>query len=103
MNQETKNSKSIDPKLSETEIAYLILKYASQGKNLRELMQEVFIIKGCLADSQMMAAVHTEMTLDSRFNLLGQGSWGLKEWTQKKIVKRNASRAGMHKISFGRR
>lgn len=95
----------IDPTLPEVEIAYEILKLSNnQGKNFRELMQQVFTIKGMpLDDPQNMAAVHTQITLDNRFNFLGQGNWGLKEWTQEKIVRRNASHAGGRGIPFHRR
>jgi DNA-directed RNA polymerase subunit delta len=96
---------NIDSALPEVEIAYALLKLSNnQGRNLRELMQEVFAIKGMPLDNpQNMAAVHTEITLDNRFNFLGQGNWGLKEWTQEKIVRRNISHAGMRSLVFHRR
>jgi DNA-directed RNA polymerase subunit delta len=95
--------KEIDAKLPEVDVAYQILKHVGEGKNLRELIHEVFGIKGISVDPQKMAAVHTEITLDSRFNFLGQGNWGLKEWTQGKIVRRNISHASVRNMSFAHR
>lgn len=95
----------IDPNLSEVEIVYQLLKSSNnQSRNLRELLQQAFTIKGLpLNDPQKMAAVHTEIILDHRFTSLGQGNWGLKEWTQEKIVRRTASRVGAHTSPIYRR
>lgn len=92
--EERKNNKT---NLSEVEIAYNVLKGSGQAKNFRELMQQVFDSKGMTAENpQLMAAIHTQINLDNRFVFLGQGSWGLKEWTQGKVVRRSvpASAAG---------
>jgi len=81
---------NINPKLSEVEITYQILKSEGQGVNFRELMNQVCAIKGIAPDNhQLMAAVHTQINLDNRFVFLGQGKWGLKEWAQGKVVRRN--------------
>jgi DNA-directed RNA polymerase subunit delta len=81
--------KAINPKLSEADIAYQILKMDGQGKNFRELMQQVLTIKGIPAENpQLMASLHTQITLDNRFIFMGQGVWGLKEWSQSKVVRR---------------
>lgn len=82
--------KNINPNGSEVDIAYRVLKTAGEPKNFRELMQMVFTIKNIPLDNhQLMAAVHTQINLDNRFSFLGQGNWGLKEWTQSKVVRRN--------------
>lgn len=82
--------KNINPNASEVDIAYKVLKIAGEPKNFRELMQMVFTIKNIPLDNhQLMAAVHTQINLDNRFAFLGQGNWGLKEWTQSKVVRRN--------------
>ncbi|QNB47081.1 DNA-directed RNA polymerase subunit delta [Thermanaerosceptrum fracticalcis] len=81
--------KNINSALSEVEIAYHLLKSGGQPRNLRELMQEIFAIKGLpMDDPRLMAAVHTQINLDNRFAHLGQGNWGLREWTQTKVVRR---------------
>ncbi len=84
--EEVKNN---NPGQSEVDIAYQILKANGQPKNLRELMQEIFTVKGLpLDDPRLMAAVHTQINLDNRFAYMGQGNWGLREWTQSKVVRR---------------
>lgn len=95
----------IDPNLPEVEIVYELLKASQkQSKKLRDLLQQTFMIKGLpLDDHQRMAAVHTEIILDYRFISMGQGNWGLKEWSQEKIVRRTVSRAGAHAYPFRRR
>jgi len=94
----------INPKLSEVDIAYQILKKSGSGKNFRELMQQVCAIKGINPDNpQLMAAFHTQINLDNRFAYQGQGNWGLKEWTQAKVVRRNISYAASRPVPFRRR
>lgn len=95
----------IDSNLPEVEIVYQILKSShNQSRKLRELLQQAFTIKGTpFDDPQKIAAVHTEIILDHRFISLGQGNWGLKEWTQGKIVRRTASNAGAQTHLFRRR
>ncbi len=84
--------RDINPKQSEVEIAYQILKSGGQGKNFRALMEQVLAIKGSPLDNHLlMAAVHTQINLDNRFHFLGQGVWGLREWTQGKVVRRAIS------------
>lgn len=98
--------KDINPKTSEIDIAYLILKENGQGLSFRELMQQIGALKGISADNpQLMAAVHTQINLDNRFLFLGQGSWGLKEWTQGKVIRRSLSHASSsaRTIPFQRR
>ncbi|MDX9872732.1 MAG: DNA-directed RNA polymerase subunit delta [Clostridia bacterium] len=86
--------KPINPKTSEVDILYQLLRDYGQGQSFRELMQQVCDIKGIPIDNpQLMAAVHTEINLDNRFTFLGQGSWGLREWSQGKIIRRNLSAA----------
>lgn len=81
--------KEISQKISEVDILYRLLKKNGQGQSFRELMQQVCEIKGIPADNpQLMAAVHTQINLDNRFAFLGQGNWGLKEWSQNKINRR---------------
>jgi len=96
--------KEIDPRLSEVEIAYRILKLQGKEKGFRELMQQVCEIKGIPADDpQLMAAVHTQINLDNRFTFHGKSIWGLKEWTPVKVVRRNISFVSAGRIPFRRR
>jgi DNA-directed RNA polymerase subunit delta len=95
----------INPDLSEVDIIYQLLKTAEkhEGKNIKELMEAVFEIKGwALDDYKKMAAIHTQLVLDNRFDNLGQGLWGLKEWKQPKVVRRNLS-YGSRTIPYHRR
>ena len=73
--------------MPEVEIVYELLKASkNESRKLRDLLQQAFIIKGLpLDDHQRMAAVHTEIILDHRFISMGQGNWGLKEGTKKKL------------------
>lgn len=81
--------KDFDPSLAETELAYQILKASGEAKNFRDLMQQVFAVKSIPFDNhQLMAAIHTQINLDNRFAFLGQGNWGLREWTQGRVVRR---------------
>lgn len=85
---------SINPGLPEVDIIYQVLKSSAetQGKSLKELLQTVFKLKGwSLDDHKKMAAIHTQLIFDNRFINLGQGLWGLKEWKQAKVVRRNLS------------
>ncbi len=90
---------------SEVDIIYQVLKSSvdRQGKSLRELLQQIFTTQGWpLDDHQRMASIHTQLTLDNRFICLGQGNWGLREWTQAKVVRRNLA-YGAHNPPFHRR
>lgn len=92
--------KEINPKESEVEIAFQILKTTGQSKDFRELMQNVSEIKGSLADPKLMAYVHSLLNFDNRFNFLGQGKWGLKEWTMEKGVRRISKPMNSHRFIF---
>ncbi len=96
---------SLNPSLSEVDIIYQVLSTSAehQGKALKDLLQVVFRVKGwSLDDHQKMAAIHTQLILDNRFVNLGKGLWGLKEWTQAKVVRRNLS-YGSRSIPYHRR
>jgi len=96
--------KDFDPRLTEIDLAYQILKAGGEPKNFRDLIQQVFTLKNIPLDNhQLMAAIHTQMNLDHRFNFLGQGSWGLKEWTQAKVVRRNITPTALGRPAAFRR
>lgn len=95
---------TIDPRLSEVELAYRILKLSGKETNFRDIMQQVCEIKGISADNpQLMAAVHTQINLDNRFSFQGKGVWGLKEWTPTKVIRRNITFPPGARIPFRRR
>ncbi len=84
--------KDFDPLLDEVDLAYLILKKEGAAKKFRDLVLQIFAVKNIPSDNhQLMAAIHTQLNLDNRFSYLGQGTWGLKEWNQAKIVRREIS------------
>ena len=96
--------RDIDPRLSEVEMAYRILKIYGKEKNFRDIMRTVCEIKGIPVDNpQMMAAIHTQINLDNRFAFQGKGVWGLKEWAPSKVVRRNISFPPGARIPFRRR
>lgn len=98
-------NKDMAAKLSEVEVVYQIIKNSGEAKTFRELIHEVFAIKDIALDNhQLMAAIHTQMNLDNRFVFLGQGNWGLKEWSQGKVVRRNINPAALGRtVPFRRR
>ncbi len=92
--------RDINPKQSEVDIAYQILKTNGQSKDFRELMQHVLEVKGVSGDPKLMAYVHSQLNFDNRFNFLGQGKWGLKEWTVEKGVRRISKPINSHRFIF---
>lgn len=75
----------LDEKMSEVDLAYHILKQKGQPVYYRTLIEEVFSIKPQSGDQILaIAAVHTQINLDTRFIYLGQGQWGLKSWVPTK-------------------
>lgn len=98
-------NKDIASKLSEVDMVYQLLKNHGEAKGFRDLVQEVFALKDIPLDNhQLMAAIHTQMNLDNRFVFLGQGNWGLKEWSLGKVVRRNINPASLGRtVPFRRR
>lgn len=103
--EEIEKQADINPKTAEVDILYQLLRKYGQGQSFREMMQQVCMIKGIPADNpHLMAAVHTQINLDNRFTFLGGGSWGLREWSQGKIIRRNLSAASSGRtVPFQRR
>lgn len=69
-------------KQSEVDLAYEILKQGHQAMYFRDLINAVLSMKnqGMQAAAQLMAQVHTQINMDSRFIHMGKGMWGLAEW-----------------------
>ncbi len=82
-------STPLDEKMSEVDLAFHILKAKSQPMYYRTLIEEVFRVKPYSGDEVLaIAAVHTQINLDTRFIYLGQGQWGLKYWVPAKSHKK---------------
>jgi DNA-directed RNA polymerase subunit delta len=79
------------PDMSVTDIAACILKTRGKAIHFKELITEVMRVKAINQDNpgRLIAQMHTEINLDSRFIHHGNGEWGLREWSNKgnKIVK----------------
>jgi len=79
----------LSEKMSEVDLAFRILKEKGQPMYYRNLIEEVFEIKPYSGDQVLaIAAVHTQINLDTRFIYLGQGQWGLKSWVPAKSHKK---------------
>lgn len=79
------------PDMSVTDIAACILKNRGKAVNFKELITEIMQVKAISQENpgRLIAQMHTEINLDSRFIHQGNGEWGLREWLNKgsKIVK----------------
>jgi DNA-directed RNA polymerase subunit delta len=79
------------PDMSVTDIAFCILKNRGKVLHFKELIAEVMRVKGINQENpgRLIAQMHTEISLDSRFIHHGNGEWGLREWQPKsaKVVK----------------
>lgn len=77
--------------MSVTDLAFTILKNYGKPMHFKELISEVMRVKGINPENpgRLIAQMHTEINLDSRFNHLGAGEWGLRDWQPKgaKVVK----------------
>lgn len=79
------------PDMSVTDIAFCILKTRGKTIHFKELISEVMRVKAINQENpgRLIAQMHTEISLDSRFIHHGSGEWGLRDWQSKgsKIVK----------------
>lgn len=71
--------------MSVTDLAYHILKNRGRPIHFRELIQEILQVKAIPVDNpgRIIAQIHTEINLDSRFIHQGNGEWGLRDWQPK--------------------
>ncbi len=71
--------------LSATDLAYDILKSHGQAMYYKDLINEILGLQvyGGENVARLIAQIHTEINLDSRFQHKGGGQWGLREWTFK--------------------
>ncbi|MFZ5827273.1 MAG: DNA-directed RNA polymerase subunit delta [Bacillota bacterium] len=79
------------PDMSVTDLAFTILKNYGKPMHFKELISEVMRVKAISQENpgRLIAQMHTEINLDSRFIHQGSGQWGLREWQPKssKVVK----------------
>jgi len=79
------------PDMSVTDLAFTILKNYGKPMHFKQLISEVMRVKAINQDNpgRLIAQMHTEINLDSRFIHQGNGEWGLREWQPKssKVVK----------------
>lgn len=79
------------PDMSVTDLAFYILKNRGQSVHFKELISEIMRVKAISQENpgRLIAQMHTEINLDSRFMHQGNGEWGLREWLPKgsKVVK----------------
>jgi len=66
------------------EIAYNIRKQAGAPVHFRDLLEGILTVGEGLEFSRgkLMARIHTDINLDPRFRYMGQGVWGLREWSR---------------------
>jgi DNA-directed RNA polymerase subunit delta len=81
----------IRPDMPVTDLAFYILKNRGQKTHFKELITEIMRVKAMNQDNpgRLIAQMHTEINLDSRFIHHGAGEWGLREWMPKnaKVVR----------------
>ena len=75
--------------LTEPDVAFQILKEQKAPLHYRELITAVLERMGQDATNPggRLAQIHTEINLDSRFDFLGKGMWGLASWAPKRPVR----------------
>jgi DNA-directed RNA polymerase subunit delta len=77
------------PDMAVTDLAYAILKKGGKALHFKDLISAVMAIKSLnqANSGRLIAQMHTEINLDSRFVHLGAGEWGLREWQKGKVVR----------------
>ena len=75
----------LKPDMSVTDLAFTILKKHGKPMHFKELINEVMQVKAINQENpgRLIAQMHTEINLDSRFIHQGGGEWGLREWLPK--------------------
>ena len=74
---------------SVTDLAYSILKNKGQAMYYKDLIEVILQAKSIAVENQgrVIAQIHTEINLDSRFSHKGHGEWGLRDWAPKPAVR----------------
>lgn len=75
-------------KISETDVALEILQANGRPMYYRDLVEGVLSRLEKTVDPKNMAAVLTQINMDTRFAFVGQGEWGLKAWVPTRGTRR---------------
>lgn len=77
------------PDMAVTDLAYAILKKGGKAMHFKDLISGVMTVKSLnqANSGKLIAQMHTEINLDSRFVHQGGGEWGLREWQKGKVVR----------------
>lgn len=82
--------------MSVTDMAYSILKTRGKAMYYKELIDSILRAKSIAVENQgrVIAQIHTEINLDSRFFHKGHGEWGLRDWAPKPSPRPAKPRSG---------
>lgn len=82
--------------MNELDLAYQILNDAGKDNPIyyKDLILDVLKKKGKSLQNEAAAIseVYTMINMDSRFQYLSEGKWGLTEWNPPEVKKRGATR-----------
>lgn len=67
--------------------------------NYQVLIQEVLKARNLPFEPEKVSAVLTQINLDTRFNYLGKGEWGLRAWVANRGSRKLSSIASLSKAS----
>lgn len=84
-------------KPTEADIAYETLKTQGSPMHYIKLTEEILRRLGIVKDAARIAAVLTQINLDTRFSYSGRGEWSLKEWEAVQGAKRPTPVAELNK------
>jgi len=85
-------------KSTEADIACEILREQAGPLHYRPLIEEVLRRLGFVQDTARIAAVLTQINLDTRFSFMGNGEWGLKTWDASHTAKRPAAVSAVSRV-----
>lgn len=79
--------------VTEPDVAYQILREQKAPMHYRDLIAAVLERMGqdTAISGSRLAQIHTEINLDSRFDFLGKGMWGLQAWAPKPAARRSGA------------
>lgn len=82
---------------TDSDIAYNLLLTQGHSMNYQDLIREVLKVRGLPVDPGMLSAVLTQINLDTRFNYLGKGEWGLRAWVTSRGTRKVHSISSLNK------
>lgn len=80
----------------EIKLAYSILKQIGQPLYYRDLIDKIIAEKGGTVrpPAHIIAEIHTQINLDSRFIHTGKSMWGLAEWSPQRSSAKDSEETG---------